>query len=634
MKLKARTQNILLGSIILLSAGVLRFYKIDSIPYTHDEFSALFRLYFPSFLELIRFGVAPDGHPVGVQAFLYFYTFLFGEQEWVVKLPFILMGVGSIYLIFQIGLFLKNQFAAAVSASLMAVSQYFVFYSQIARPYMAGTFFVLLAVFFWYKSSQKEKTDWRNLIGWMLSAASACYTHHFALLLVGLVGLTGFALFRVKLKSYFLSCLGIFLLYLPHLPIFFVQLGKGGVGEWLAKPSSRFLLEFSAYFLQYSWIFSLAIIISVAVSFASKSKKSKWFWPGFLWFALTYLIGHIYSLLVDSVMQFSVLIFSFPLFLLSIFSLFPSGNFKSNLLISLALMLSGTYALTLERKHYNIFYESPYEYLLKDIFFYQDSIELGEPALTDEHRKIFCYYANRYEIGKSSIIFWDDFTDFAELKRYLSSKKEDYFLLGVMYQHPRELPLLVQEYFPYRILHKRYYQGDFYLFSRNLSLNKGLNEAYFKSSPIDKKTNTEWNKAKSDFGDWITIGENQEYVLGLNVLGIDSLYRHRHDIITYKAKLHFGLKPKEAAICSALYRGDSIINFQTSFFSDYSGNIDSGVTNIYHSFTLPNKLLKHDELTLKIFLWNLDQQAFAIKNQEFIIEKGNPKLYALYENLN
>ncbi len=631
--MKKKHQDIVLIFIILITGALLRFYKLHSIPFTHDEFSALFRLRFDTFKELIEYGVAIDGHPAGVQVFLFYYTRFFSAQEWVVKLPFLLMGLGSVYLVFKMGILLQNQFASAAAAAVMAVSQYFVFYSQIARPYIAGTFFSLLAILFWYKALTSKKINWQHLLGWTFFAAATCYVHHFALLLIGLTGITGLFLFRKeKLLTYFYSCIGIFLLYLPHLSIFITQLNNGGVEEWLAKPGPTFLLEFMHYFFQYSWIFGSVTVLAVLISLFSKSKRGKWFWPGLIWFGLSYLIGHIYSWQVNSVLQFSMLIFSVPFLLLSIFSLFPASNFRNNTLVSLAILLSGIYALKSERRHYEIFYESPYEYLVKDIVHYRDSLRLKEPALTDEHQKIFDYYTARYQLDQSDVLFWNDLEDFNQLTEHLKNKKEDYFKLAVMYQYPRELPMVVQDYFPSRILHKRYYQGDFFLFSRKRGSK--LEESYWQSQSNDKKAGVEWGKEMADSLGWNNITQKQEYALGLSIPRVDSIYLHQHDIITYKASLHFSEKPSKNAICSALYSGDSIINFQSSYFSEYCGRKDSGLVNIYHSLTIPESFLNKDSLSMRIFIWNRDRQAFAVKEQELIIEKGNPELYALFQKLN
>ncbi|MBP6460636.1 MAG: hypothetical protein KA264_11140, partial [Crocinitomicaceae bacterium] len=51
----------LMLTFVLCWGAILRFYKIDLIPITLDEFSAFFRLHFNSFDELINKGVKVDG---------------------------------------------------------------------------------------------------------------------------------------------------------------------------------------------------------------------------------------------------------------------------------------------------------------------------------------------------------------------------------------------------------------------------------------------------------------------------------------------------------------------------------------------------------------------------------------------
>jgi len=608
----------------------LRFYNFTAIPFVQDEFSALNRLNFSTFSELIRLGAATDGHPAGVQVFLYYYTHLFGRQEWVVKLPFLLSGLGSVYLVYRLGILFQNQFAATASASLMAATQYFVYFSQIARPYMAGTFFGLLATVYWYKALKSPDNKLKYYLGWSLAAAAACYIHHFALLLVGLIGLTGLFLFRKeKFKAYLLSCIGIFLLYIPHLSIFFNQLNRTGIGEWLDKPAPTFLWDFMIYFLQYSWVFALAVIASVLISFFSGKRNKNWFWQGLVWFGLTYLIAHIYSLKVNSVLQFSVLIFSFPFLVLSVFSLFPKGNFGSNVVAGLFILLAGTYALKNERKHYEILYQSPFEYLVKDTRNTKDSLMSEEPGVTNNYELMLDYYNPRYGLSDKDWLQLESLEDFEQVRNVLENKKENYLLLPVLYHYRKELPSVITEHFPHRLIHKRYYQGDFLVFSKTND-QQTIDEVYFKLKPDDKNPKVIWDD-NPDLK--IEVNENQEYALGVTVNELSSIYEHQHDIITLKTRLNFKQKPKKNALCSALFSEGQNINFQSSLFDEYTGKADSGSVMIYHSFSLPKHLLRKNKLELKLFAWNLDGQKFTFENPEIIIEKGNPKLFGLFEKL-
>ena len=134
---------------ILFVTIVLRFYNYTSISFTHDEFSALFRLDFPDFFTLIEKGVKVDGHPAGVHVFLYYWTALFGKSEWLVKLPFMLCGVLAVYVAFLIAKEWFNETVGLLVAAFLASSQYMIMYSQIARPYISGLFFTLLMVYYW-----------------------------------------------------------------------------------------------------------------------------------------------------------------------------------------------------------------------------------------------------------------------------------------------------------------------------------------------------------------------------------------------------------------------------------------------------------------------------------------------------
>ena len=139
-----RFTNKLLLVLIIIVGTVLRFYNYGEIPFTHDEFSALSRLNFDNFNDLIEKGVKIDAHPAGVHVFMYYWTTFFGSAEWVVKLPFTVIGTLSIFLIYLIGKNWFNETVGLISASFITSIQFTVIYSQIARPYISGLFFSLL----------------------------------------------------------------------------------------------------------------------------------------------------------------------------------------------------------------------------------------------------------------------------------------------------------------------------------------------------------------------------------------------------------------------------------------------------------------------------------------------------------
>ncbi len=231
--------------LILVVAAVLRFWNYTAIPFTHDEFSALFRTKFADFAELIDKGIKVDGHPAGVQVFLFYLVKWVGFSEFWIKLPFVLVGIASIYLIYRIAKIWFTETAALLITAIFASIQYTVFQSQIARPYSTGLFFCLLLLWFLLQISTKNKIDLKLASGTVLSAAFCAYNHHFSMLLAAIIAISGlFLVDKSLLKNYLMLCVLSVILYLPHLPILFAQLKIGGIEAWLAKPNIGFITDY------------------------------------------------------------------------------------------------------------------------------------------------------------------------------------------------------------------------------------------------------------------------------------------------------------------------------------------------------------------------------------------------------
>ncbi len=224
MNIRISSNNLVLIFILLIGA-LLRMWHLTEIPLTHDEFSVVFRTGYDSFAELIEQGVMVDVHPAGVQVFVNYWVALFGESAVAVKIPFILFGILSILLIYKLGEEWFNPSVGLITAVFIACLEYAVMYSQIARPYMSGMFFSLLMVYGWQRylfSPGKSPIAW--LILYVLASAICAYNHYFSLMLAAMVGVTGlFFITRQRLIAYALAGVGIFALFIPHLPVFFHQ---------------------------------------------------------------------------------------------------------------------------------------------------------------------------------------------------------------------------------------------------------------------------------------------------------------------------------------------------------------------------------------------------------------------------
>jgi uncharacterized membrane protein len=353
-------------SIILLSIiglGIfLRLYEIWDFSFMHDELSVISRLHFDTFSELMGKGVKVDTHPAGIQLFIWLWVKLFGISEISLRLPFVVMGILCIPLMYVLTKKWVNSTAALFTAGVIAVSQYTVLYGLIARPYIAGLFFVLLLLIVWTKMLFEQDYCWKNIFFFGIFAVSCAYIHHFSMLTAFLTAIVG--LFFVKkqnLLKYLLACLLAIVLYLPHLSILLQQMSLGGIGGadgWLDPPKPRFTLYYMEYLFHFSWIAVLATAIALILS--SKINKELWnrnkirMGIALLLFVMPFAIGYLYSLYVNPVIQFSVLIFSFPFLLLAV-ALFIDSTLKIKKILSLFLLLTAmTYSLAVTRQHYKM----------------------------------------------------------------------------------------------------------------------------------------------------------------------------------------------------------------------------------------------------------------------------------------
>jgi hypothetical protein len=391
-----RMDYILLG-VIMLIAAVLRLWKLGQVPFMHDEFSALLRTRFDNFHDFIQQGVMPDSHPIGVQLFLWDWVQLFGWSEFWVKLPFALMGIGSVYLIYLIGRQWFNRKVGLFSAAFFAVSQFTVFYSQLARPYSAGLFFVLLMAWFWHKVVFGTKTTTRDYIGFALSAWACSLMQYFSIAQAGLIFLTGlFFLPKERRKAYWLSGIAAVVLFAPTLPIFYQQLFvSGSIGGWLSAPKATFFTDFLQYTMNYSQLFMFAtgIIILLPFILGKRNKQRQPLrWAGIAWFVIIFAIAFIYSLKREPILQHSTLIFSYPFVIIVAFSLFKSRTLSQwqTALVVAVILFVGTTSLIMERRHFDLMYHQGFDQIAAEMK--QDKEQYGDKI----------QFATRTEIGEAA----------------------------------------------------------------------------------------------------------------------------------------------------------------------------------------------------------------------------------------
>jgi len=123
LKTKLSTTDVLL-IIILLLAAILRFYKFDTFSLSNDELSALFRTKFDNLSDVFNQGVKLDFHPAGVQLFLYYWVRIFGDSETSLRLPFVIAGILSVWLLYHIATNWFNEMTGLFASGSIAFLQF------------------------------------------------------------------------------------------------------------------------------------------------------------------------------------------------------------------------------------------------------------------------------------------------------------------------------------------------------------------------------------------------------------------------------------------------------------------------------------------------------------------------------
>ncbi len=639
-----KLNNTFILFVILLVATVLRFWNYFSVPLTYDEFSALFRTQFSNFNELIEKGVKVDGHPAAIQIFLFYWVKIVGFNNWLVKLPFALMGLGSIYFIFRIGKAWHNETVGLLVAALVSTIQFHVMYSQIARPYISGLFFSMVMVFYWTQLIKEPQVTWiRNGILYVLSASLCAYNHHFSLLFAALVWLSGlFFLNRKLVGKYLLAGFLIFILYIPHLPIFFYQLSIGGVEGWLGKPEPEFLITFIQYLLNYSLLSLIPIICLVIWGiFTTKTKffRMRYFLLSLSWFLIPFSIAYYYSIYVNSVLQFSVLIFSFPFLFLVLFGHIPLQSAKVNLGLVILILAVNTFSLVKERRHYQMFYQSPHEQLVTDFKKVTES-KPNTLSIIDLDADITRYYLKEQALD-SNFIWFQSFTkesDFVNFLAKQSQQCETLYFGCLSNNNPMTVPI-IKDFYPTLVWQKNYAGGTGYFFSKKEPSEMAfISKVDFETNRVDYFSPFSIEK----FVDSIRFSGNKSYAIDsltewspVFSRPLDEIIRNENNFIDVSVKVLVENNFTDATLAASLESNDTSIYWGGTRFSKFIASDSSNAKwqTVHFSIKLSDINQNHANILLKVYIWNNQKQQFLIDDFTIQLRNGNPIIYGLLEKI-
>ncbi len=183
-----------------------------------------------SMLQIFSEYLPLDNHPPLYLLIIHFIFQYLPNTEIVARVPSVLFGTVSVYLIFLLGKELLNKKAAYFGAALLASSPLAIYYSQENRMYALTTMLCLFLVLFFVKYIKTEKSKY--LVGYFLAGTILIYSDYlpyFMFLVLNILAL----ILKKFYKSWAVTQSFLILTFSLILPLFIKQflLGKSLVGQ-------------------------------------------------------------------------------------------------------------------------------------------------------------------------------------------------------------------------------------------------------------------------------------------------------------------------------------------------------------------------------------------------------------------
>lgn len=628
--------------LCLLVGIVLRVGNPMDLSFINDELSTWSKVNYDSVAAVIENIKQVDSHPVGMYVFVYYWTLIFGTSEWAIKLPFLLMSIASLGLVYRLGSLWFSRTVGILVVAYFATLQFPIWWSHIARQYQSGLFCTLGMSYCWTQLLLEKRTEKRYWIGFVLMGAASMYNHYFSLIFVGILGLWGFAWMRKEiLLKYIAAGVSMLLLFLPHLSITIYQLQNADGHLWYNIPTPSFFSKHIQYIFHYSnYCLALALLLLLGSILIygrhtfNQNKKARW---GSLFLFITpILFGYLYSVYKSPILRESHLLFSLPYLLFFWCSFFPKElSSRTKAVLVVLILFVNTLSLVLTRKHYDTVHTHPYEHFVKETKAFLATHKEKEVSIVlGENPAYLQYYKTAYETDFKHIESFKPSISFLELREILENSVTLYLIVGSI---PEAHLQMAMEYYPY--LYKKSYgiNYEYYILSKEKQPDKNPWEFDYKALmdfekllqegwTIDRsKTRKEANTADFYYqqdGEWgpvfemelhkMTPRKNEFLDVAVDVRIVDSL------LAAPKGTLTVELRNEQDSL--VLWRGvDAVLQTTPRL----------GWQRLYLSLRFAHEPIYDNvkKLKIKAFYWNREKQATHLDRFSIRTRKGNALLY-------
>ena len=279
-----------------------------------------------------------DFHPPLYHLLMWGWAHLFGNGEIAMRIPSVLFGTATIWVVYLIA---KNLFPQKLSiihyplsipgiASLfLATAPFHVYYSQEARTYAMTAFFATLSTYWLLRLMSQQKLSFK--IAYIFSTALLLYSDYYGLFVFLAQVIAILIILRKKITKFLFPWLGVVVLFLPCLPLLWIQLKTGSqatafLPEWGRLVNLSFLKVLPLTFIKfsigritifnktfYAFVSAFLLIVYGLILLKGFLKGRKFFidtcrWVILLWFLIPVVVAWLLSFFIPNYQPFRLLL--------------------------------------------------------------------------------------------------------------------------------------------------------------------------------------------------------------------------------------------------------------------------------------------------------------------------------------
>ena len=345
-----------------------------------------------------------------------------------------------------------------------------------------------------------------------------------------------------------------------------------------------------------------------------------------------------YSLEVNPVLQYSVLIFSFPFLFFILFGHIGELSSKSKTIGLIILTPILLLSLIFGREYYTLFYQSPYEGIVDQTQEFQEENSNKAISIIDSNDKFTNYYVNKKE-EKFPYHIIQDFSSRKELVSFLDTIKDSNLSYGSLSLSDALLPAIFIDYFPALKSKVVYSQGNYYEFSKEGTSNVKLyrdavweNDFNGWTDKWSVKKESVGKMASSQNGHVFSFFEGQEWGLSFEI-ELDELVLEQNDLIDIRLDVTSVNDVDELIIVSEIIDEDVKYHWKSTSNHEYRGVKDSSSYRMYHTIKLSDNTLGNNKKILKVYCWNKGKTPIIVDDVSIKVRIGNPIIYGLLREI-